>query len=67
MALLPEDGAIPLIRTVSQFIDLVRPAINSNDIGIVGRVSAYVDLAILTGLDVGRSHGRSWKRFLKVT
>jgi hypothetical protein len=42
-----------LIRTVSQFIDLIRPAINSNDIGIVGRVGAYVDLAILAGWERG--------------
>ena len=40
-----------VIRTEAQFIDLLRPAINSNDEGIIGRVGTYADLAILGGLN----------------
>jgi hypothetical protein len=47
------SGGKLVIRTKSQFIDLVRPGITSNDIGIVCRVEAYVELAILGGLERG--------------
>jgi hypothetical protein len=42
-----------MIRTESQFIDLIRPAIDFNDDGIVSRVGSYVDLAISGGLARG--------------
>jgi hypothetical protein len=42
-----------MIRTESQFIDLIRSAINYNDDGIVSRVGSYVELAISGGLARG--------------
>jgi hypothetical protein len=42
-----------MIRTESQFIDLIRSAIDSNDDGIVSRVGSYVELAISGGLARG--------------